>query len=40
MQRDLAEIKELAADMRRNHRGPGMRPPVKSMGARKKPSGE
>ena len=40
MQRDLTEIKELAADMRRNHGGPGMRPPVKTMGAREKPSGE
>jgi hydroxylamine dehydrogenase len=35
MQRDLTEIKELAADMRRNHGGPGMRPPVKTMGAQK-----
>ena len=40
MQRDLTEIKELAADMRRNHGGPGMRPPVKTMGAREKPAGQ
>ncbi|MBZ5704768.1 MAG: cytochrome c3 family protein [Acidobacteriia bacterium] len=40
MQRDLTEIKELAADMRRNHGGPGMRPPVKTMGAREKPTGQ
>jgi hydroxylamine dehydrogenase len=38
MVRDLTEIKELAADMRRNHGGPGMRPPVKTMGTREKPS--
>ena len=36
MVRDLTEIKELAADMRRTHGGPGMRPPVKTMGAQKK----
>ncbi|HVO81477.1 MAG TPA: multiheme c-type cytochrome [Terriglobales bacterium] len=40
MQRDLTEIKELAADMRRTHGGPGMRPPVKAMGAREKTKGQ
>lgn len=35
MQRDLTEIKELAADMRRSHGAPGARPPVKTMGTRK-----
>jgi hypothetical protein len=40
MVRDLTEIKELAADMRRNHGGPGMRPPVKAMGAREKTKGQ
>ena len=34
MQRDLTEIKELAADMRRNHSAPA----VKAMGAPKKPA--
>jgi hydroxylamine dehydrogenase len=38
MVRDLTEIKELAADMRRNHMGPGMKPAIKTMGANKKPS--
>jgi hydroxylamine dehydrogenase len=35
MQRDLTEIKELAADMRRNHMGPGRKPAIKTMGAKK-----
>ncbi|MBZ5720664.1 MAG: cytochrome C [Acidobacteriia bacterium] len=35
MVRDLTEIKELAADMRRNHPGPGMKPAIKTMGAKK-----
>jgi len=38
MRRDLTEIKELAADMRRDHGGPGAGPAAKRSGTAKKPS--
>jgi hypothetical protein len=34
MQRDLTEIKELAAEMRRERGTPGAKPAVKTMGAK------